>query len=247
MKVTDVDKRGRADEALARSLLYRVLAQIFAYPLPDRVATLNEEDLPLAAACAPSLPTEVQEAVEALAEAFGSKDAPGLESAYTALFQHVHSVDAPLYETDMTTPGDVFRQSQELADLGGFYRAFGMEPDAERPDALSVELEFLHLLTYKIGWAIVQGEGSGHAICDKAQRAFLSDHVLRWVPDVARRIEVLGGTGPYGRAATLLRMFLDDESTRLGVEPAKGSRSIPLTILGTAEESESVSFCEEEE
>jgi len=246
MMATDIDERARADEALARSLVYRALAQVFAYPLADRVAILSEEDLPFAAACAPSLCTEVQDAVAAVVEAFGAQDTPGLESAYTALFQHVHSVDAPLYETDMTTPGDVLRQSQELADLGGFYRAFGMEPDAERPDALSVELEFLHLLTYKLGWAIVQAEGSGHEICDKAQRAFLSDHVLRWVPDVARRIEALDGAGPYGRAATLLRMFLDDESTRLGVEPSKGPRSIPLTILGSREGMESVGFCEEE-
>ncbi len=242
----DVNENARADEVLARSLVYRALAQVFAFPLADRVAILREEDLPLAIACVPSLSIDVQEAAEAVVEAVGSLDTPGLESAYTALFQHVHSVDAPLYETDMTTHGDVFRQTQELADLGGFYRAFGMECDAERPDALSVELEFLHLLTYKIGWAIVQSQESGHEICEKAQRAFLSDHVLRWVPDVTRRIEALDGDTPYSRAATLLRVFLDEESTRLGVEPARGSRSIPLTILGSAEETESVAFCEEE-
>ncbi len=244
---TDIDQSAAADEALARSLVYRALAQVFVYPLADRVTVLMEEDLPLVIACSELLPVQVREAIQEAAGVFESFDAAALESAYTSVFQHVHSVDAPLYETDLTVQGDVFRQSQELADLGGFYGAFGMEPDAERPDALSVELEFLHLLTYKIGWALVQDEGSGREICEEAQRAFLTDHVLCWVPDVARRIEALDGAGPYGRAATLLGVFLADEAARLGVEPAKkGSRSIPLTILGSADDAGSVGFCEED-
>lgn len=245
MKI-EVEQEARADEALARSLVYRALAQAFAYPLAETVADLTEEDLPLALACAGALPVGVQEAAGRVGEIFGSLSPDDLESAYTRVFQHVHSVDATLYETDMTVQGDVFRQTQELADLGGFYRAFGMECGEERQDALSVELEFLHLITYKIGWAIVQGEVAGQEICEGARRAFLSDHVLRWVPDVAKRVEALDGDGPYGLAATFLRVFLDDESARLGVQPARAVRRIPLAVLAEAEDGGAVPLCEEE-
>ncbi len=55
------------------------------------------------------------------------------------------------YETEYTTP-DALYKAHQLADIAGFYRAFGLEmstENRERPDHLAAELEFMHFLALK--------------------------------------------------------------------------------------------------
>ncbi|MCP4203760.1 MAG: molecular chaperone TorD family protein, partial [bacterium] len=61
---------------------------------------------------------------------------------------------APPNETEYCHSRDSFYRAGELADIAGFYRAFGLERDAvrrERADHLSLELEFMaHLIAKEI-------------------------------------------------------------------------------------------------
>jgi DMSO reductase family type II enzyme chaperone len=233
------DLLGEADLALARSAGYRLLSQAFAYPTPDAVRRLREEDLPFALALTPHLEADLAESVTALSKALHGLRTSQLERAYAECLSHVHSPDCPPYETDFTA-GDVFRQTQELADLAGFYRAFGMEGsdgERERPDHVSVELEFMHLLTYKEAWALAQGDQGGAEICREAEADFLTDHVLKWLPEFARRLETLTGTSAssaahrfYREAARSATALLEKEArrSRPPKHPGEASLSPPV-------------------
>ncbi len=200
-----------ADLALARSLVYRLLSQAFAYPTPEAVEGLRDQDLPLAVSFADVLPEPVRATLEGAAAAYAAADPGELEAAYRDLFSHVHSADCPMYETDFTAR-DVWRQANELADLAGFYRAFGVEQRAERPDHVSAELEFLHVVSYKAAWAMAMDEEDHVEVCTAAERAFLRDHALRWLPGFAARVEALAVGETYLSVAQLATAFLRSEA-----------------------------------
>ena len=229
-----------ADGALARSLAYRLLSQAFAYPMPPEVARLRDEDLPLALASAEGLEAPVRAGLEALAEALEDATSEELEADYRSVFSHVHSADCPMYETDYGAR-DIWRQSETLADVAGFYRAFGVREDGERPDHVSAELEFLHLLAYKSVWADSGGDETHAETCREAEAAFLRDHVLRWVPGFATRAATLAGTETYAAAGRLLRALLDAEAARLGLEIPEDAPPPP-----PATEDDPPSLCEVE-
>lgn len=201
---------------LARSVLYAACSQAFSYPTEEQAEQLVQEDLPLASALARALGDDIGGAVRAAADGFGSRTPEELEGAHRAVFSHVHAVDCPPFETDYTAR-DVWRQGRELADLAGFYRAFGLEQVHERPDAIGVELEFLHAITYKRVWAAAHEEAEHAEVCRSAEEAFLRDHLLRWGPGFATRVERVAGSGPYAMAARLLLLLLRADAARLGV------------------------------
>jgi TorA maturation chaperone TorD len=95
------------------------------------------------------------------------------------------------YETEYGLPHE-FRQSQELADISGFYQAFGFKVGGvlrERPDHILVELEFMYLLCLKEALAHAEGHQVRVEICNDAQRRFLTDHLGRWVSIFSQAVE----------------------------------------------------------
>lgn len=236
----NADLTATATEALARSAVLGLLSQALAYPTASAVADLLEEDLPFARALAEHLPPEVGSALEDLAVALEGETSGSLEAAFGERFSHVHPRDCPLYETDHRAR-EVWRQTQVLADLGGFYRAFGLEESGERADHISVELEFLHVLAYKTAWALERGEAEHAERCRGAERAFLAEHVLRWLPDVAERLRLIGRGSPYATVGALLAAYLHAEAERTGVSVAVETPVGPVEPGGP----EDVALCEE--
>ncbi|MBI4260243.1 MAG: molecular chaperone TorD family protein [Actinobacteria bacterium] len=212
-----VGSRERADEAVARSAVYRLLSQAYAYPTVEAVRRLRRQDIPLARAVSGRLDHAVREGVESVAASFRGIPTHRLEAAYRDAFSHVHSVDCPPYETDYSA-GEVFRQSRDLADLAGFYRAFGLQAARERTDHVTLELEFMHMASYKEAWAEARAETEHAEVCRSAQGAFLADHLGRWLGGFASRVEAVAAR-PYGAAARLTRVFLESEAGRFGLVP----------------------------
>jgi DMSO reductase family type II enzyme chaperone len=229
-----------ATRALARSVVLGLCSQALTYPTAGAVADLLEEDLPLALALAGAMPPEVAAALETLARALEGETAESLEDAFRERFSHVHPRDCPLYETDHRAR-EVWRQTQVLADLGGFYRAFGLEESGERGDHVSVELEFLHVLAYKTAWALERGEAEHAERCEAAARAFLAEHVLRWLPDVAERLRVVGRGSPYEAVGALLAAVLRAEAERTGLAVTVEAPVGPVEPGGP----EDIALCEE--
>lgn len=115
------------------------------------------------------------------------------DAEYLSMFGPTPAGDASPYESFYGN-SHVFMQSQQLADIGGFYHAFGVEPrQGERSDHLAVELEFLSYLAVKESL----GTPEQAEICRAATRSFLRDHVGRWVRAFAVRVERAGRSSHY--------------------------------------------------
>jgi len=149
---------------------------------------------------------------------------------HSRVFGLVVSKECPPYEVQYCPQTFSVYRSQRLADVAGFYRAFGVEPgrDApERADHLACELEFLAWLVAKERHARAQ-EGAQWAeraaICRDAQRDFLAEHLAWWVPAFARalgaRAAALDPPATLQAAlAPALAALVPAERGLLGVEP----------------------------
>lgn len=207
------------DHALGRSAVYRLLSQSLSYPTDDGVASLLEADLPEAADAAGRLNSSVAAAVNALAEVADARDATELRHEHRRVLSHTIAADCPPCETFYTAP-HIFQETQELSDIGGFLRAFGLQlAERERPDHITVELELMHFLTYKEAHAMAHHGIAQARICRDAQRKFMRDHLGRWAPEFAQRLARKSGDGFYAKVASLLGMFVPLECDRLRVNP----------------------------
>ena len=127
------------------------------------------------------------------------------------------------YETELGLPNE-FRQSQEMADIAGFYRAFGFQVGGEqrdRPDHLATELEFLYVLSLKEAYAAEQGIDEHVEVCVEARRSFLRDHLGRWIglfaQSVSRGVVLEGEANPYLWLSRLAAAFVQIDAHSLGL------------------------------
>jgi len=199
------------DTAVRRSQIYKFLADAFLYPSENWL-----EDLPLLADIARDLNFGVWDL------GFGIWELPALQSEHRRVFGLAGSL---CYETEYGLPHE-FRQSQELADIAGFYRAFGFNVGGkvrERPDHLAVELEFMCLLALKEAYA-AQNRIVEHAeVSADAQRKFIEDHLGRWIDLFAQSVALNATDGPYLALARFAADFVATDARHLGahIEPRR--------------------------
>jgi putative dimethyl sulfoxide reductase chaperone len=234
--------RAAADVALARSWLYRFLAQAFEDPTPENWANL--------ASCQNTLESAVgtlagsSPALAEAARAFCARLDPGafehFLTAYLAAFGHAARGRCPINEIEYgDLKADALFQPHRLADLAAFYRAFSLEvaEDAgERQDHLCLELEFMCVLAAKEAYALEhQLDVEDLSLCRDAQKRFLREHLGRWTPAFARRLAVAAGGTPLGDLANFTRAFVESECGLHGLVP--GSEDLLLRHAGEAAES----------
>lgn len=125
-----------------------------------------------------------------------------------------------LYETEYGRMGGL-NKGNALADIQGFYTAFGFAPGdlGEAMDHAAVELEFYALLLVKEGLLSARGEGEGVAIVRDARGKFLKDHLGRFLDAIAERPGVRGDP-LYGPVFTWTARLVARECALLGVSPA---------------------------
>jgi TorA maturation chaperone TorD len=107
-----------------------------------------------------------------------------------------------------------------MADVAGFYRAFGAEPSgpaAERPDHAGCELEFLSFLAAKRLAAEDAGQDEHAAVCREAEEAFLRDHLGRWFPTFCREVAEESDSYVYRLLAVTGERFVGAELARRGI------------------------------
>lgn len=195
------------DTAIRRSQVYRFLADAFLYPAENWL-----EDLP---ALEPIL-RDLDAAPLHLAPRVAALSLAALQAEHRRAFGLTGSL---CYETEVGLPHE-FRQSQELADIAGFYRAFGFTvggPVRERPDHLAVELEFMHVLALKEAYAAEKGIAEHVEICVDAQGKFLKEHLGQWIGVFAESLARSAANGPYPPLARFAAAFVRADAERLGV------------------------------
>jgi len=142
-----------------------------------------------------------------------------LQTEHRRVFTNVITLDCPPYET-LFGNDHVFAQSHVMGDIAGFYKAFGVELSKdvhERLDHLSVELEFMHFLTYKESYSRCHDGIDKTEIVVDAQKKFVKNHIGRWVPLFCRMLAKKSDTGLFRLIADCMSEWMDFEVAFLGV------------------------------
>jgi TorA maturation chaperone TorD len=161
--------------------------------------------------------------------------AEDLNAEFERVFGLLVSSDCPPYETEYVNSKFTFQRSNGLADVAGFYRAFGLEPSArypERHDHIVLELEFMAHLSGLAHLAETSEDPSQEDrldVCRRAQRRFLGEHLAWWAPAFAMLLARRAGTGFYEAVARFLSAWIPAERANLDVRissPSVGPSSI---------------------
>ena len=141
---------------------------------------------------------------------------------YEAVFGYCASKSCPPYETEYCALKDIHFRSQQMADIAGFYRAFGLKPSSnvhDRADHISREAEFMAILIARQLHAADQKLGAeAFEVCHEAQRAFLRDHLGWWLPAFGARL-MNEARGFYVVLGQLICAFVPAERAILGLPP----------------------------
>jgi putative dimethyl sulfoxide reductase chaperone len=199
---------------LDRAHLYRFLARTFQFPERSLLDRIRDEDLPDLGAALARLGGDAESVTlcKRLRDLIVDTKAAELEHAYMKTFEPAGGAERPPNETAHApqTPQEGLTRNFELADIAGFYRAFGVEvtPGSERVDHIAAELEFLHLLAVKAAHAEHCGDSENAEICRDASAAFLRDHLARWCSRLSAWLDVNACADSYRLAGKVLASFV---------------------------------------
>lgn len=218
---TTTDHAATDQRGLVRSAAYEALALAFAYPhadaeqgLRDLLADLAEHETTAA--------LDLLASLDALSAALAATDSLARAAEHTRLFD-TETLCTP-FETDYQA--DPFAKASQLADIAGFYQAWGVDVARARPttpDFIGSELEFMSLIARKQAYAAARGWEAQEALARRAQRVFLQDHLGRWIPAftaaVAERAEGSPAGHYFAAAAAAVARLVTVDVVLFGVRP----------------------------
>ncbi len=208
--------------AAARGALYEFCVRGLAFPSADHEAAIRRRLVPLLRSVEPAddeLARRLGVALD-LAEATAWDE---LGEAHSHLFTAVESQDCPPYETSYSTR-DVFRQTDVMADVAGFYRAHGVEVggvERERPDHVAAELDFMSFMARKEAFALAHLGADEVAECARTQDLFLTDHLGCWAPSFGSRAAAVAEHPFHAAVGALVHHWVLADMAARGVEPAE--------------------------
>ncbi len=228
-----------ADDALARAVVYRMLSIGFQPPTDERlgqigarggfrVVTTALQHLDGLEARGRVRPETDQGRLLTAAAHLASLTVPdteALSASFWRLFGHTTRGLICACETEYG-PDNGFHQPQQLADISGYYLAFGLRPVAAgeaRADHIASECEFMDFLSRKQAHLLDRLETDADVsetleVTVLAERSFLREHLGRFGRAFAARVTDEDGDGLFGTLGRLLLAFVDAECARVGVE-----------------------------
>ena len=196
---------------LARADVYRLLSACYYQPEDSFL----EEDVfsQLKTALAKASPGGVIDAA-ALDDCFKASGVEVLMLDYSRLFLGPFEILAKPYgsvylDGEKIVMGDSTMLALELYREGGFEVA---EDFLEMPDHIAVELEFLYLLSFRIGKASDDEERARLIVL---KQKFLEEHLGRWVGTLSEAIRKGAQTDFYKRLADLTEQFVLEDLQEL--------------------------------
>ncbi len=204
----------------ARLTLYGSVSALFADPESEKFALLLKSELQgsILDACF-QLEENLVNRYHNLSESFqrimihlNASNIESIKCEFVDVFGHTLSKKIAPYALEHLKNSDVFFRTQKLADLNGFYKAFGMEVESiERADHISTQAEFLSYLLLKEKVAERDGLIEAIDICRDAFIQFQKDHFLDWVIMFAENLSTKIDSKFYSLAGELLLIYLDSE------------------------------------
>lgn len=165
-------------KALARSVIYKHLSLSFLYPdlefyelLKNRMFIKRIRD----ASTLLKNGKELEKGLRMLEENVKNLTFTSLQAEHRVIFSNIPSNECPPYEAEYGT-AHIHQKTKELADVSGFYKAFGLNPSnkiGERFDHISVEFEYMHFLTYGEAYARDKNDANMVEIYVSTQRLSL--------------------------------------------------------------------------
>lgn len=226
-------KDRQVEELLARAALFRMLAQAFAYPAPGHVRAVNAAFARLEKArAADSGRPRLTRVLERARRAWRRADEDALAREYMRLF--LGSGPVSLHETAYGDGRRIAGRAVELADINGFYSAFGFtqsDADPDLPDHLCAELEFYSLLQVKDAYARAHGLKAPAAVTRDAARTFLAQHLGRWIAALAESLAQHEAASPYRESVALLTAMIETEARRLRICPEPATGRLPQDMM----------------
>jgi DMSO reductase family type II enzyme chaperone len=213
--------------ALARGALYRLLGEAFAYPRAWRFQEMAH--VAEMTAVAPTTPEPLRPPLARFAAAARDADPAAVAAEYVFLFDR--QVRCPPYEGAYGAARGLAGKGAQLADVAGFYAAFGLRPaeaQADMEDHVAAELEFMSALAVKEAWALGEHDGDGLEVTRAAEVAFLRDHLGAWASAFARAVQSVTPLPFYVAAADVLAAWVEADGAALGIEPTRLEDADPV-------------------
>ena len=213
----------------ARSTLYGVVSALFSDPKCEKFAMLMK---PVIQGCVLDACFQLEEqnnmkksnlsrSFQKLIAKLDKSKIENIMNESVDVFGHTLSKQIAPYALEHLKNSDVFFRTQKLADLNGFYKAFGMEVESiERADHISTQTEFLSFLLLKELLAVQNDLHDEKEVCEKAFADFNNDHFLDWVEMFAENLATHVDGGFYPVAGRFLQDFLIKEKSQLDTPKA---------------------------
>lgn len=143
---------------------------------------------------------------------------PNLETLrldYTGLFLGPFEVPAPPYgSTYLDTPDRVMTES--TVEVEEWYRQEGLDIDIDEPaDHVAAELEFVGVLVLAEREAVVDGTHERATDYARKQYEFLSQHLGRWISELADNMREHAETDFYRILADETQSFVESDGAEL--------------------------------
>jgi DMSO reductase family type II enzyme chaperone len=228
--MTPKQRNERAQDMLRRGALFKWLAHGFAYPSPGHSEGLAQAFRDLGKAPRQNFPRLARHMKATLHWQTGMAEAD-LMAEYMRLF--LGSGPVSLHETAYGDGRRIVGRPVELADISGFYLAFGFalsEDEPDLPDHLCTELEFYSLLLVKEAYALARGWLPQAHIARAAAKAFLEQHLGRWIGALKSSLQE-NRAAPYLDLADVIEAIVEAECKRLHVQPIPFTERLPHDVM----------------
>ena len=220
------------EHALARAAIYALLGRAFAYPDAERLADVAARAAQVAGG---PVGAAVATALRALADAARDADPIGAAGEHVFLFDR--QAHCPPYESAYAPAPNLAGKGAALADVAGFYSAFGLQPSPRQPDLddhVGAELEFMSTLALREAYARAGTDTEHVALLTDAERAFLTDHLGSFAPAFAASVAATAALPYYRTAAEALTHWIEEDTRNIGatVQP-RDAAPLPCTDSDT--------------
>lgn len=204
---------------LFRGGVYQALAFGFTYPTSAVLEQLKARWAELLNAALP-WPDGVKQPFEQTMRLLQRADGEALEREHIRLFGPAGRCS--LHETAYGDAGRLLGKATQLADISGFYLAFGLQAtptDTHPEDHITLELEFMSVLALKEAYAVVEGWTEQLEVTRKAQVKFIQDHLGTWIDAMVEQLRACDPHPFYAALGEAVQRLTHAEVARLRVTP----------------------------